>query len=186
MQITNDHIQAILDNDARGIAKIYNAYRPRIVKYVVSNNGSAADGEDVFQEAIIVIFKQARKEDFQLTAQFYTYLFAICKRVWLKKLRQKGQYTEVTFGEDVEYIDESDLEALLEEELKHQLFRDKLRALGQQCQQLLRLFFRKTSMKEITEIMQFSSVNYTKKRKFKCKEQLTKLVREDDQFNALR
>ena len=178
------YLKAIVEKDQRGIKSIYDDFQARIIKYVKENNGTGIEGEDIFQEAIIIIFKQSRKEDFKLTVPFYTYLFAVCKRLWLKKLRKKRNMI-VTFPEDVEYIDEDKLEAIIIEEERYSLFRAKFRNLSDQCQLLLGLFFKKVSMKDIMEQMGFSSLSYTKKRKYQCKEKLISLIQNDSQYNRL-
>ena len=50
----------------------------------------------------------------------------------------------------------------------------------------MRLFFDKTNMEKIAELMGFGSVNYAKKRKFQCKERLVSLVKADSRFQDLK
>lgn len=178
-------LKAILEKNPVGIEQIYTKYQPRIIRYVRENNGTVGDGEDLFQESLIVIFKQARAQQLELTVSFYTYLFAVAKRLWLKKLRKKRK-SGVTFSEDLEYIDDNQLEIILLEEERHSLFRAKFRALSGQCRQLLNMFFQKVPMKDIVKRMGLSSVSYAKKRKFQCKEKLIALIKEDDQFDELK
>jgi len=178
-------IKAILEEDRAGIEQIYEQYQSRIIRHVVENSGTVEEGEDIFQEAIIVIFKQARTGNLKLSSSFYTYLFAICKRLWLKKLRKKRN-SIVTFSEDWEYTDDSELESILQEEERYRLFRMKFKALSDQCQKLLSLFFQKVPMKEIVEKMEMSSISYAKKRKFQCKEKLIQLIKDDHQYHALK
>lgn len=179
------HLKAILEGDRRGLEKIYEEYQPRIVRHVVDNSGTVEEGQDLFQEAIIVIFKQVRGGDFKLSSSFYTYLFAICKRLWLKKLRKKRN-SVVTFSEDWEYTDDTELEAIIQEEERYRLFRAKFRLLSDQCRKLLSLFFQKVPMKEIVSRLQMSSISYAKKRKFQCKEKLIALIRDDQQYQSLK
>jgi RNA polymerase sigma factor (sigma-70 family) len=133
------HLKAILERDSEGIRNIYSAYQDKIVRYVVDNSGNVAEGEDIFQEAIIIIFKQVREQKLQLTVPFYTYLYAVAKKLWLKKLR-KNKQTIVTFPDELEYIDEHHLDQIILEEERYRLYRSKFRLLSDQCQQLMRLF----------------------------------------------
>ena len=151
----------------------------------MANNGTEEAARDIFQEAILIIFKKVKSDNLSLSASFFTYLYAVCRNLWLKRLEKKGKM-RVTDSEIPELKDESDWEMVIEEEERFRLFRSKFQSLSENCQQLLSLFFKKTSMKEIVDIMGFSSVQYAKKRKFQCKEHLVALVRSDVRFKNLK
>jgi hypothetical protein len=67
-----------------------------------------------------------------------------------------------------------------------QLFWDAFALLGRDCQQLLQLFFAKVKMEEIVKRLGVSSVGYAKKKKFKCKEKLILLVKQDSRYSELK
>jgi RNA polymerase sigma factor (sigma-70 family) len=177
-------LEVLRTNDRKGIHELYEQFLPRIVKYVVANQGREEEARDIFQEAILIIFKKAKDKDFKLSAAFFTYLYAVCRNLWLKRLEKKGKM-RVTDSEIPELMDESEWELVIEEEERYRLFRSKFQSLSENCQQLLSLFFKKTPMKEIAEIMGFASVQYAKKRKFQCKEHLVALVRNDERYSNL-
>ena len=180
------YINAILTGDKRGLKDIYTKYLPRISNYITKNSGSADDAKDVFQEALIVLFKKARQGDFQLSSAFYTYLFGVCKNIWGNRLQKASRSKVTSISEEKEFADTDEMDAIMQVEERHQLFRAKLRAMGADCQKLLKLFFKKVPMKEIVEIMNFSSVSYAKKRKFQCKEKLIAMVQGDPKFLSLK
>ena len=186
--MTKDSAQFWLDilrsGDRQGIARMYEQFLPRIEKLVTSNSGTSDDARDIFQEAIIVIYKKVSNENLTLSASFFTYLYAVCRNLWLKKLQKRGKMM-VTNDEPTEQMDVSDWESVMQEEGRYRLFRSKFNELSDNCRQLLGLFFKKTSMQEIVSIMGFGSVAYAKKRKFQCKEKLVALVKNDPGFKNL-
>lgn len=184
--IDKRYIEAILKGDKKGIKAIYTSFLPRITNYIKKNSGTADDAKDVFQEALIVLFKKARQDNFKLTSAFYTYLFGIARNIWGNRLQQAGRRPTTSIPEEKEFADVNEFEEVIQEEERYQLFRSKLRAMGEDCQKLLKLFFKKVPMKEIVGLMGYSSVSYAKKRKFQCKEKLVSLVRKDPKFNTLR
>jgi hypothetical protein len=99
---------------------------------------------------------------------------------------RKKRNSVVTFSEDWEYTDDTELEAIIQEEERYRLFRAKFRLLSDQCRKLLSLFFQKVPMKEIVSRLQMSSISYAKKRKFQCKEKLIALIRDDQQYQSLK
>jgi RNA polymerase sigma factor (sigma-70 family) len=68
---------------------LYAFYFPAIAAFVVQNRGSHADAEDIFQEAVMVLLEKVRQPNFELTSSLKTYLFAIAKYTWLKRLREQ-------------------------------------------------------------------------------------------------
>lgn len=178
------YIEAIRQNDNRGLNRLYQQFLPRISYFISNNGGSFDDAKDVFQDALVVIFKKAREENFELTSGFYTLLYGVCRNLWGNRLQKKSR-TEVTLTEDYKYTSDPGVGQLLEQQEETKLFWDAFKKLGQDCQQLLQLFFAKVKMAQIVEKLGMSSVSYAKKRKFQCKEQLVKLVKADVRYLEL-
>jgi RNA polymerase sigma factor (sigma-70 family) len=193
MELSIDHnpsrdqglIEGIRDGDPGTMRNIYKLYADRIVNMVKQNSGSEEEGRDLFQEALMVVYHQAQK-GLELQASFYTYIYAVSRRLWLKQLRKKSR-TGVTLDENWELKDDS---ASVEEDITHKnqmtLFQQSFKKLGEDCQKVLSFFFEKKSMDFIMEQMGFSSISYTKKRKFQCKEKLVELVKSDPSFEELK
>ena len=55
-----------------------------IKKYVLQNNGGIEDVDDLLQEAVIIVWQNSAKPEFQLSSALRTYLYAIVKNLWLK------------------------------------------------------------------------------------------------------
>jgi RNA polymerase sigma factor (sigma-70 family) len=66
---------------------LYKCYHPSIEAHIHQNFGSKEDAEDVFQEGIMILLQKVRHENFILTSSLKTYLFAIARNLWLKRLR---------------------------------------------------------------------------------------------------
>ncbi len=178
------HLQAIQTNNTAGLRKLYQEFLPRIANFIRKNGGSNDDAKDVFQEALVIIYKKAKAPDFKLTSGFYTLLYGICRNIWGNQLQKKSR-SEVTLLDDYKYTLEPGLEPLLEDQEKSRLFWDAFKQLGADCQNILQLFFAKVKMVKIVEQLNLSSVSYAKKRKFQCKEKLIQLVKADARFLEL-
>jgi DNA-directed RNA polymerase specialized sigma24 family protein len=68
---------------------------------------------------------------------------------------------------------------------KHQLVWHYFQKLTADCQKVIRLFFEGKSIREITEIMNYSSEQHTKNRRLRCKERLINIIMKDPRFNEL-
>ena len=177
-------VEGIKRSDRETLSLIYREHLPGVLYYVRQNSGSDEEGRDLFQEALVVVFEKARKDELRLTAGLGTYIQAICRNLWLKRLRKKSR-EGVTSDEDLVLKDELDIEQDVQQSERYQLYREKFARLGEDCQKLLGLFFDKVSLREIAEKMGFSSEGYAKKRKFKCKEQLIRLIENDQRYQEL-
>ena len=180
-----NYIDGIRAGHADTLKQLYIDFFPRIAQFIQSNNGTEEDARDVFQDAIIVIYRNVQAHSFRLTSSFYTYLYSIARNIWFKKLR-KSYTKRVTITENVVFTDGDNLEELLYEHEQYKLYQSKFQLLSDGCRELLQLAFEGKSTKEITAIMELSSEQYTRKRKFKCKEKLIRLIRSDVTYKQLK
>ena len=180
----NDALQKLIAHDKETISSLYKSVYPTIYKFVVNNNGEAANADDVFQEGMYALFYNAKKEGFKINITIEAYLTAICKNIWFKNLKKRRKSGVTNIGEKELNIG-VDGDKALEWAEEQQLMRKKFKLLSPGCQKLLTLFFEGATMEMIAEKMDFSSTKYARKKKYKCKEKLVKLVQNDPIFKEL-
>lgn len=180
----SDFIEGIASNNTVIIRQVYSLYFDSIVQYILHNKGTIEDAKDIFQDAMMIIYEKSQQDDFELQYGLHTYLYTICRNTWLKKLRKKTD-EGVSLPENLELIAEDTFEEEILWREKEKLYRRKFKELGENCQKVLELYLKKMSMEDIAKKMGFSSTGYAKKRKYKCKNQLLKLIQEDPVFKNL-
>jgi len=185
---TEELLRGILRNNSLILRHIYKAYFHTIYSFVTNNKGGSDEANDIFQEAIIVIYRKIKEDNLLLSnSSFETYLFSVCRLLWLKQLQYRKE--SIVTSEDIDpYSDqifEDDLSELIQKNERYKLFQDHFQKLGKDCQKILQLFFEKVAIKQITEIMGYVSDSYTKKRKHQCKEYLVKSIKQDNEFKKL-
>lgn len=186
-ELTNNdvYLKGILSGNASILREIYETYHKAIIKLVETNQGTRQDAKDVFQEGLMLIYQKAQSADFKLTSSFFTYFYAVCRNIWSNKKKKKS-FGEVTLSSEMTSIlVDTSVETIAQNE-QYALYRTKFILLGKDCQRILSLFFAKVKMVEIVEQMQLSSVAYAKKKKFKCKEQLVKMIQSDAKYQELK
>ena len=87
-----DLLRGLAANDTQAIETIYRENFTAIRAFIIKNNGYPDDARDVFQEAMIILFDKAKSGSFNLTSQLQTYLYSICRRLWLKKLQKENRF----------------------------------------------------------------------------------------------
>lgn len=179
-----DYIEGLLNKNSKTIELIYQTFASKIQRYVIGKGGSIEDAKDVFQDALMLIYKKSQSPDFKLTSQFYTYLFGICRHLYDRK-RKKKSNNNVTIIDDNRFIDEYDIENAILKQEKHTLYELNFQKLGIFCQQLLSLFYAKTSMQEIATQLNLKNEHTARTRKYRCQKKLEEFIKSDTRFEEL-
>ncbi|HET8573777.1 MAG TPA: sigma-70 family RNA polymerase sigma factor [Edaphocola sp.] len=172
-------LTAIAVGDSAAIDQLYKLYHPILIKWICSRGGEEVDAEDAFQDALLVLFEKAQDSEFCLTCRISTYLFAVCKRIWLKKITQK--VPSVALDQDEEEgiqlkAEEEDVQLFLDQEAKIEQLDVALKALGEPCAGLIKAFYvEQKSMKDIADIFHYTNPENAKTQKYKCLNRLRKL-----------
>jgi len=179
-------LHGILNNKSQALEAVYDSIFPSIMRMVVKNSGSKEDAEDIFQEALVVVYRRLGLGSLQLKCALKTYLYAVCRNLWMEKLRKTDRLYSIkdTYPELVDL--DADTLLAMEREERYALYQEHFEYLGHDCKKLLRLFFEGNNMKKIAEEMDYSSEKYARKKKFLCKEHLIELIKRDPRFNELR
>jgi RNA polymerase sigma factor (sigma-70 family) len=174
-------LNGILRNDTVVLQFIYKNYYSIINFFVKKNNGDEEDSNDVFQEAIIIIYRKLKANDLLLDCSFDTYLYSISRFIWMRELT-KRKIEKENIKDNHEYNDDlydEGLEKVTDLNERYKLYQTHFENLGKDCQKILRLYFDKVPLQNIADIMGFKSEKYAKKRKFSCKEYLIKSIKQD-------
>ena len=155
--------------DSAALNRLYRYY-PVVQKMIAANGGSRADAQDIFQEALIICIKKFRVSGFQLTASLNTYLFSVCRLLWMDELkkRKKQALVELDPGAGIDW---AEIEADIMDETQAKLAEQVLLKLKDRCRELLSLFYRgRMKLKDIARKMGYNSENTARNQKYKCLE----------------
>lgn len=157
----------------KAILYLYDQSKTQVRAYILRNSGRHADFEDVLQEGIAVFYSNAVSEEFLLKGSPKSYLFGICKNLWLKKLNRKSRLPLDTL-EDYNVSDEVEDR---HEDGQIALISEMMKELSMECQKLLTMFyFDKKSMMEIASLLAYKEGSVAKSKKYKCLQSLKSKV----------
>jgi RNA polymerase sigma factor (sigma-70 family) len=180
-------LNGILRNDTIVLQFIYKNFYSKINFFIKKNNGDDDDANDIFQEAIIIIYRKLKANELVLDCTFETYLYSICRYLWLKQL-EKRKIEKENIKDNHEFNDElydDSLDKVTDLNDRYRLYQKHFSNLGKDCQKILQLYFDKVPLKTIAQMMGFKSEKYAKKRKFSCKEYLIKSVKQDLEYKNI-
>ncbi|MBS1747531.1 MAG: sigma-70 family RNA polymerase sigma factor [Bacteroidetes bacterium] len=168
-------LKALAKNDSKAAEIIYKNNFNMVLAFVLNNNGSYDEARDIFQEAMITLYQKAKTESFVLTSQLKTYIYSICRRLWLKRLQQLGRTAS-----GIEYYDsiavEDDIEIHERRNVELGIMDRALNSLGEPCKSLLESFYiEKKSMDDIAALFGYTNADNAKNQKYKCLMRLKKL-----------
>ena len=167
----------ILNDSKHTLNQLYKSYFPMILQFILSNNGDEDDAKDIFQESIIVLYNKVKSGNFELTSKLKTFIYSVCRRLWLKRLNQKSRNIsgELHDLENIESVEE-DLAYHEEKDAQFQQMEKALVMLGEPCRTIIEDYYMQNrSMQDISEKFGYTNADNAKTQKYKCLQRLKKL-----------
>ncbi len=160
---------------------LYQSNFGKISKFVQNNSGNQADAEDLFQDAMMVLVEKLRQDNFQLTASMDTYVYAICKNLWFKKLRDKNH--ELSLDElQSNNFQMSNSDSIENEKTYLEKLKGYLLKITEHCNRLINdIFFNEKAIEQIQKDYSYSTRHNAQNQKHKCVEQIRKVKKEEEQ-----
>ena len=181
----DDIIAGIIRGDDAIIHRIYEENFELIEKLIESNGGNQEDSKDVFQEALVVLFRTLKENKFNNSSSISTFLYSVARLIWLKDLsRRKKQQLVFELNENLPDL-ETGIVSLIVKNEKYKLYFEKFNELSEDCKKVLRMSLNNVPIKEITRIMGYSSEQHTKNRRLRCKKSLINRIQRSDKFKEL-
>jgi RNA polymerase sigma factor (sigma-70 family) len=169
-------LRGLAKNDRKAIETIYRENYNLVQALVLKNNGTAEDAKDVFQEGMIVLYEKAKSETFTLQCQLRTYIYSVCRRIWLKRLLHQNRFM-VAEDSQVELVTvEEEVEDQERLNTEFSMMEKAINSLGEPCKSLLEAFYlQKRNMQEIALSFGYTNAENAKNQKYKCLVRLKKL-----------
>jgi RNA polymerase sigma factor (sigma-70 family) len=179
-------ISGIRNHDSDVLDHIYLAYFPIIEGFVIHHHGSREQAKDVFQEAMIILYNRIKSKDFELSCKFGTFLYAICKRVWIQERKKILLHKDKLRQHPMAVHDPGpDDDPIMQNHLV-QIFNKHFNELSPDCQKILTMFFNDHSVEEIRAAMDYKNIHHAADRKYRCKKSLIKRILNDPLFKRLK
>ena len=174
-------------NNSDALKYLYKDPLFKIRKFILNNSGTLDDADDVFQDAVIVLFEYVKNGKYNEDYDLDGFLFRVARNSWTDIARKKQKIIKESLtGFDIS--DNTDFlgDAMKDEQLNtfHELFNK----LEENCKKILSyVIFDKKSMKEISELMGLKNEKVAKSQHHRCKKYFIKIVSENKEaINILR
>ncbi|MBA2562233.1 MAG: sigma-70 family RNA polymerase sigma factor, partial [Chitinophagaceae bacterium] len=105
-----------------------------------------------------------------------TYLYSVCRRLWLKRLQKIQRYNPAIDSIEKTIPVEEELEAHQKKNDDFILMEHAMDKIGEPCKSLLEAYyFQKKSMPEIADFFGYTNADNAKTQKYKCLVRLKKI-----------
>ena len=155
------------------------------------------DARDLFQDAVVILFKNIRSGKIRIKVSFSSYFLVMCRFLWYEA-RDADPSTRETL---LDQLGESQIESLAEtpsdtEEKKsairndfdlrkEKIYQKHYRYLAPDCKKVLTMFYRKRGYEHIAGKMGYGSAGYARRKKYLCWRHLLKRIKNDKEFKRL-
>jgi len=179
-------IEGIRDHNSEILEYVYRTFFPVIESYIVHNNGNHEQAEDVFQEAMIIVYDRIRSRGLTLSCKFGTYIYAVCKNIWIQERKKYLLHTEKLRRQPLEVHEPGPEEDPLLARHLEKLFDHHFGQLSEDCRKILTMFFKDYPIEEIRRRMNYKDIHHAADRKYRCKKSLIRRIVNDPLFKRLK
>ena len=169
-------LEGLALNDRKIIESIYKDNYPMVQALILNNNGTGDEARDIFQEAMIVVYEKAVSGSFELHCQLKTYIYSVCRRLWLKRLQQLHRFGNLNENAEETISVDEDLDIHEKHNNDFILMEHAMGKIGEPCKSLLDAYYiQKKNMQEIAADFGYTNADNAKTQKYKCLVRLKKL-----------
>lgn len=148
------------------VAQAREGARGLVLKYVLRNSGSREDAEDLLQDGVLVLLQRMERADFLLRVPPHAYLFAVCRNLWLKRLRDDKSQHHLALDQTAELADAVDLREAELLETRLQFWLGKLTV---RCQFLLTSLYQLSFLVQLEQRKpEYATAHSMASQKHKC------------------
>lgn len=169
-------INGILSGNQKVFNDLYENEFPSVVKLIINNSGSVDIAKDVFQDALVILMEKVYTNKLDLTCTVSTYLYSVCRYLWMDQLRHKKR--EVPLNDSYDYIKvDISIAGFNNSPDNYANVNTAIEALGEPCKQLLESYYYKNmSWTEIASSLGYTSAASARNQKYKCLERIRSKV----------
>ena len=163
------------------IAFLYKTVFPKIMSYILKQNGRREDAHDIFQDAILYFYKQVMENTFNEKYTVFGYIYRLSINRWINKIKRDKKiqyYSELPEGYEPE-IEQNF--AGLDKMMDSKSILDTIfTGVGDKCKEILLYAISYDLMiEDIMVRMNFVSEGAVKMQVKRCKEKLYKAIEEN-------
>ncbi len=190
MVVKEEHIVSLIKSgkDREVVPVLYKKVYPLVEYYIVRNSGTKDDASDVFQDTLLLFYKQIMQNSFDEKYKVFGYLYKISLYKWMNKAKKNSK---IKFVDEIENLDYIMVHETANETISNpdeNIIRKLFSPIGEKCIELMTYTtYSSLLLEDIMLRMKLNSVAAVKMQLKRCKEKLLKEIEENPSLiNQLR
>lgn len=164
--------------ESRAIQQLLDQNRSKISSYVIKNSGNSSDAEVILVEGVTELVFNVRKGKFRGDSSLSTYLFSICRSLWLKSLKKNKRYADDNDIILMEDSADSPLVQFNDEQIKSEVS-FLLSSVGEACKKVLEMWSHHYPMEDIANQLGYKNAQIAMNKKNRCLTKLKEIVKDN-------
>jgi RNA polymerase sigma factor (sigma-70 family) len=177
-------IKGLKSGESYAVKYLAKKYLPVISYFISKNNGDVENAKDIFQDALFIIIEKIYANDFNLKGALSTYLFAICKNLWLMELDKMKAARNYMIRREPNQI-ETDFSESSDRVFYSNVFLQCFDTMDKVSRKILTMYWKEISLAEIAEKLGYS-YGYVKKKKSESMKELKDKIIKHPNFKELK
>ena len=177
----NKLVRSLANGEQIAFQKVYKSCFPVVTRSLQNMSAALFEAEDIFHAALLVLYEKAKDDNFVLECKISTFLVAVARKKWLKKLETEKRLNQkeldyARLHENEKANSQVDFKAITEQEKQLEKLHAALEELGAPCKNLIEAFYiEEKSMKELADLFNYTNADNAKSQKHKCLKRLKKI-----------
>jgi len=180
----------IIDGIKRGDPLIVKYIRDKNISFLRTLSGKTRNNhleEEIFQDALIVVYRKLTSSNFTLNCQFNTYFLAVCKKIWAfgnsyKKITQPLTSEMACISAE----EQEEIESLYIVSKEFQLYRRHFKTMKKRQQSILEASINGESYKELFAQFGYASADSFKNEVCRIRKNLINRIISDPEYQRLK
>ncbi|WP_299224194.1 sigma-70 family RNA polymerase sigma factor [uncultured Aquimarina sp.] len=178
--------EGIINGNHQVLKSFYKKNLPIVRRFILQYYGCTEDVEDIFQEAMILLYHQLRYKNLELPkASIHSYFIGICKNLWRNQLRKTKPLEHLELIENYIQDNLDSIDDIITRNDQRNLLHKHFSRLTDSNKEMLTMVFDGKSNKDIARITGCSE-GYTRKKRTLSRKSLMELIFQDPLFPELK
>ncbi|MFN8415540.1 MAG: sigma-70 family RNA polymerase sigma factor [Cytophagaceae bacterium] len=182
MEIKEDDIPSLIKKGLYQsvIPQLYKKVLPVVQKQILKNQGRKEDAFDVFQDALLLFYKQVVQNTYNEKYKVYGYVYRISLNLWINKIKRDKKITlSENLPDDQEWSEVDGSQKQIPSKFTNQLL-DKI---GDKCKEVLNYsIFTDIQLEDVQLSLDYPSVSALKMQIQRCKQKLKELLQSNPDY----
>lgn len=182
MEIKEDDIPSLIKKGLYQsvLPQLYKKVLPVVQRQILKNQGRKEDAFDVFQDALLLFYKQVVQNTYNDKYKVYGYIYRISINLWINKIKRDKK---ITLADNLPDYQEWTVNEEKQHHIPSKFTNQLLDKVGDKCREVLSYsIFTDIQLEDVQLSLDYPSVSALKMQIQRCKQKLKELLQSNPEY----